>query len=126
MRYLLTAAIVLLASTGATWAQDLEAGATLFKQCAVCHKVGPGAAKFVGPELNGLDGRKAGATDYSYSDSMKSSGITWDEASFREYIKAPKAKVPDTKMTFPGIPDDKKIANLWAYLKQFKADGSKQ
>ncbi len=126
MRYLLTASIVLLASTEATWAQDLEAGATLFKQCGVCHKIGPGAAKFVGPELNGLEGRKAGSTDYSYSDSMKSSGITWDEASFKEYIKAPKAKVPDTKMTFPGITDDKKIANLWAYLKQFKADGSKK
>jgi cytochrome c len=126
MRHLLTAAVVLLASTEATWAQDVAAGEELFKQCKVCHKIGPGAAKFVGPQLNGLDGRKAGSTDYSYSDSMKESGITWDEASFKEYIKAPKAKVPDTKMTFPGIQDEKKIANLWAYLKQFNADGSKK
>jgi cytochrome c len=131
---LLTATVVLLASTGVTLAQDLEAGASVFKQCGVCHKIGPGAKNFVGPELNGLDGRKAGSTDYAYSDSMKSSGITWDEASFKEYIRAPKVKVPDTKMTFPGIngdtPEkqkaaDKKIADLWAYLKQFKADGSK-
>jgi cytochrome c len=126
MRHLVIAAVVLAASTGTTWAQNVEAGASLFKQCAACHKVGPGATKFVGPELNGLDGRKAGSTDYNYSDAMKNSGITWNEATFKEYIKAPKAKVPDTKMTYPGIQDEKKIANLWAYLKQFKADGSKQ
>ena len=126
MRHLVIAAVVLVASTGTTWAQDVAAGEQLFKQCGVCHKVGPGATKFVGPELNGLDGRKAGSTDYSYSAGMKSAGITWNEESFKEYIKAPKKKVPDTKMTYPGIPDEKKIANLWAYLKQFKADGSKQ
>ena len=27
----------------------------------------------------------------------ENSGITWDEATFREYIKDPKAKVPGTK-----------------------------
>ena len=126
MKRLLIAAAALAASVGTTRAQDVEAGATLFKQCATCHKIGPGAAKFVGPQLNGLEGRKAGDSDFSYSDAMKNSGITWDEASFREYIKAPKTKVPDTKMTYPGIPDDKKIANLWAYIRQFKADGSKK
>ena len=35
---------------------------------------------------------------------MKSSGITWNEASFKEYIKNPKAKVPGTKMVFQGLP----------------------
>jgi cytochrome c len=123
MRHLVFAAVVLAASTGTTWAQDVDAGAQLFKQCGACHKIGPGAAKFVGPELNGLDGRKAGSTDYNYSDAMKSSEITWNEASFKEYIKAPKAKVPDTKMTYPGITDEKKIANLWAYIKQFDDKG---
>ena len=126
MRHLVIAAVVLVASTGTTWAQDVAAGEQLFKQCGACHKIGPGATKFVGPELNGLDGRKAGSTDYSYSDAMKASGITWNEASFKEYIADPKAKVPSTKMTYPGVKDEKKIANLWAYLKQFKADGSKQ
>jgi len=127
MRHLVIATVVLAASTGATWAQDVDAGATVFKQCGVCHKIGPGATKFVGPQLNGLDGRKAGSTDYSYSDAMKNSGITWNEATFKEYIAGPRKKVPGTKMTYPGITGDtadKKIANLWAYLKQFNADGS--
>jgi cytochrome c len=127
MRHLVIAAVVLVASTGTTWAQDVDAGASTFKQCGACHKIGPGATKFVGPELNGLDGRKAGSTDYSYSDAMKSSDITWNEATFKEYIMAPKTKVPGTKMTYPGINGDgadKKIANLWAYVKQFDAQGN--
>ena len=127
MRHLVIAAVVLVASTGTTWAQDVDAGASVFKQCGVCHKIGPGATKFVGPELNGLDGRKAGSTDYSYSDAMKSSDITWNEATFKEYIAGPKTKVPGTKMTYPGINgegSDNKIANLWAYIKQFDAQGN--
>jgi cytochrome c len=51
----------------------------------------------VGPVLNGLDGRKSGsAAGYNYSDANKGSGITWNEASFLEYIKDPKAKIPAT------------------------------
>jgi cytochrome c2 len=29
-------------------------------------------------------------------------------------------------MAFAGIKNEKEIANLWAYLKQFKADGTKK
>jgi hypothetical protein len=39
----------------------------------------------------------------------KKSDITWDEATFSEYIKDPKAKVPSTKMAFAGIKDEQKI-----------------
>jgi cytochrome c len=123
MRHLVIAAVVLVASTGTTWAQDVAAGESLFKQCGACHKIGPGAKKFVGPELNGLDGRKAGSTDYSYSDSMKSSGITWNEATFKEYIQDPKAKIPGTKMAFAGIKKEQEINDLWAFLKQYDKDG---
>ena len=55
-------------------------------------------------ELNGLDGRHSGTAEgYSYSDANKNSGITWNEAQFKEYIKDPKAKIPGTKMAFAGI-----------------------
>jgi len=50
---------------------------------------------------------------------MKDSGITWNEASFEEFIKNPKAKVPGTKMTFPGLQSDDDIKNVIAYLKTF-------
>ena len=64
-------------------AQDIGKGATVFKQCAICHKIGPGATNGVGPELNGLDGRHSGSLpSYSYSDANKNSGIVWNEADF--------------------------------------------
>ena len=124
MRKLLVAATVFLAGSGMAAAQDLAAGATSFKKCAPCHDVGPTAKNKVGPVLNGLDGRKSGSiAGYSYSDANKNSGITWDEASFLDYIKDPKAKVPNTKMAFAGIKNEAEAKNLWAYLKQYDADG---
>ena len=78
----------------------------------------------VGPAQNGLDGRKAGSVpNYQYSDANKNSGIVWNEATFKEYIN-PKAKIPGTKMIFAGIKDEQEINDLWAYLKQFDANGN--
>ena len=72
-------------------------------------------------------GRHSGMVEgYNYSDANKNSGLTWDEATFREYIKNPRAKVPGTKMVFAGITNDGEIDNLIAYLKQFDKDGKKK
>jgi cytochrome c len=127
MKVVMIAAAALIASTVASRAQDAAAGETVFKPCMACHKIGEGAENSVGPELNGIDGRKSGsAPGYNYSDANKNSGITWDLATFKEYIKDPRGKIPGTKMFFPGIKDEKKATDLWAYLSQFKADGSKK
>jgi cytochrome c len=127
MRQLVIAAAFLAASTGVTLAQDVEAGESSFKKCMPCHDIGEDARNKVGPELNGLDGRKAGTADgFNYSDANKGSGLTWDEATFKDYIKDPRAKVPGTKMIFPGVKNEKEVNNLWAYVSQFKADGSKK
>jgi len=105
-------------------AQDVAAGKTSFNKCMACHAVGEGAKNKVGPELNGLDGRHSGTAEgYSYSDANKNSGITWNEAQFKEYIKDPKAKVPGTKMVFAGIKDEKEAGDLWAFLAQYDKDG---
>jgi cytochrome c len=124
MKRLLTAVAISIVSASAAGAQDVAAGATSFKKCAACHDVGPTAKNKVGPALNGLDGRKSGTVAaYKYSDANMNSGITWNEASFLDYIKDPKAKIPKTKMTFPGIKNEGEAKNLWAYLKQYDADG---
>ena len=105
-------------------AQDAAAGKTSFNKCMVCHSIGEGAKNKVGPELNGLDGRKSGtAPDYSYSDANKNSGITWNKDQFLEYIKDPKAKIPGTKMVFVGIKNEKEANDVWAYISQFDKDG---
>jgi cytochrome c len=122
----LSALAVILSSSAPSvvLAQDVAAGKTSFNKCMACHAIGEGAKNKVGPELNGLDDRKAGtAPDYAYSDANKNSGITWNEAQFKEYIKDPKAKIPGTKMTFAGIKNEKEINDLWAFLSQYDKDG---
>jgi cytochrome c len=81
----------------------------------------------LGPPLNGLDGRKAGSVaGFNYSDANKASGITWGKDAFMKYIDNPAATVPGTRMAFGGIKDPGEVANLWAYVDQFKADGAKK
>ena len=120
-----TLAFVLLSTTGAI-AQDIAAGERSWNKCRACHQVGETARNGVGPQLNGLFGRHTGEVEgYSYSTANKNANITWDEAVFAEYIKDPKAKIPGTKMVFAGIKNDKEIADLTAFLKQFGKDGKK-
>jgi cytochrome c len=120
------AGAALVASAGVAAAQDVSAGEKVFAKCKVCHQVGENAKNFVGPVLNGVVGRRAGTyPGYNYSPANKSSGLTWDEATLKVYLKNPKEKVPGTKMVFPGLPSDDDIANVIAYLKQFGADGKK-
>src|SRR4051794_23070841 len=121
-------AVVLIAWSAAALssahAQDVAAGKTSFNKCMACHSIGEGAKNKVGPELNGLDGRKSGtAPDFSYSDANKNSGITWNKEQFLQYIKDPRAKIPGTKMIFPGIKNEKEANDLWAYVSQFDKDG---
>jgi cytochrome c len=122
----LTVVIAMIAtSTAASVAQDAEKGKTVFNQCMICHSIGPGAQNKIGPELNGLDGRKAGTVaNFSYSDANKNLGIVWNEASFKDYIKDPRAKVPGTKMVLAGVKNEQQVNDLWAYISQFDADGN--
>src|SRR6201994_3210188 len=127
MNKLTLSALVVIASSSlasAALAQDAAAGKASFNKCLPCHSIGEGAKNKVGPELNGLDGRKSGTVpDYNYSEANKSSGITWNEANFKEYIKDPKAKVPGTKMFFAGIKNEKAVNDLWAYVSSYDKDG---
>jgi cytochrome c len=117
---------LMLVLPGAARAQDAEAGEKVFAKCKACHQIGPTAKNGVGPILNGVVGRKAGIIEgYNYSDANKSSGITWDEATLKEYLTNPRAKVPGTKMIFPGLPAEQDRDNVIAFLKQFDKDGKK-
>lgn len=129
MRGMVAVTLMALASVGVSQAQaqDAAAGEKVFAVCKACHQIGENAKNSVGPELNGLIGRHSGSVPgYSYSAANKNSGLTWDEATFREYIQNPKAKIPGTKMVYAGLKDEKKINDLIAFLKQFDASGKKK
>ena len=127
MKFLALGGALLTATIGIAQAQDLAEGEKSFRKCGPCHSVGEDARNKIGPELNGLDGRKSGTVaDYSYSEANKKADITWSEATFKEYIQDPRAKIPGTKMIFPGIKNEKEKGDLWAYLAQFKPDGEKK
>lgn len=117
-------ALMLTAFTGTAIAQDVQKGERSFNKCVACHAVGPRAENRIGPQLNGLDGRRAGSVpNFSYSDAIRTSGFTWSEEAFGEYIRNPAGKFPGTRMTFAGIKSDQEIRDLWAYVRQFSADG---
>ena len=128
MRTLILAGMMVIASAGLALAQDAAAGQQAFMRwCLPCHDAGDGAKIKLGPPLNGIVGRKAGTWEgYNYSDATKDSGITWDEAVFKEYIENPLQKVPGTRMAFTGVKDPKERNDLWAYLSQFDKDGKKK
>ena len=104
---------------------DATKGKAAFAKCGICHQVGPGAKTLVGPELNGIVGRKAASVaDYAslYSPGMKKlgdSGFVWTEENIDKWIADPKAMIPDSPMAlaFPGIPDAGERADIIAYLK---------
>lgn len=126
MKLVVLTVAALTATTGVANAQDLAAGEQSFRKCLPCHSIGPDARNKIGPVLNGLDGRKSGTIEgYNYSEANKKAEIVWGDATFKDYIVAPMARMPGTKMAFAGIKNETEIANLWAYLKQFKADGKK-
>src|SRR5262249_4039059 len=107
-RYCLGLVAMALIAGPALAAGDPAEGEKIFNQkCKVCHQIGEGAKNFIGPEQNGIIGRKAGSVpDFNYSEANKSSAITWDEATLNEYLTNPKAKIPGTKMIFAGLPKE--------------------
>jgi cytochrome c2 len=91
-----------------------------FAQCQSCHSATPGQ-NGVGPSLAGVFGTKAAEVPgYDFSEAMKKSGLTWDDATLDRYLLSPQTVVPGTKMTFPGLKDDAKRAATIAFLKSIQ------
>ncbi|MEB2652795.1 MULTISPECIES: cytochrome c family protein [Pseudomonas] len=123
MKFTTALLLALIFSTSAQAEGDPEAGEKIFPRlCGGCHQVGESARSGFGPQLNGIVGRAAGTSaNYVYSDAMKNSGITWDRATLKAYLKDPKGVVPGTRMIFWGLSDEEKLNNLLAYLQRFSA-----
>ena len=124
--FVAAALAAILACAGSTLAAgDVAKGEADFKaKCAICHQIGPGAQNGIGPELNGIVGRKAAAVANfpTYSATMKKmgeEGYVWTEENIDKWIHDPKAMIPDSMMSlaFAGVPDATERADIIAYLK---------
>ena len=114
------ASAMALTSATAMAAGDAAKGAKVFKKCKACHSIKAGKKK-VGPSMFGVVGRKAGtAKGYRFSKAMKSSGLTWDDATLDKFLKKPRKLIKKTKMSFGGLKKEKQRADVIAYLKTLK------
>jgi len=135
-RVILSVCVVLPFAVGAAWAgepaaapaaapaakpaaaPDAALGKRQFVPCGACHSIAANAPNKVGPNLYGVLGRTAGAVaNYNYSDTMKKSGVVWDEANLDKYIAKPLEFMRGNKMAFPGIQNADTRANIIAYIK---------
>ena len=102
---------------------DPEKGKTFWKQCSGCHQIGADAKNRVGPQLNGIFGRKAASVEgFKYSKSMERAGhdgLIWDLKTLNVYIDNPKSLVSGTRMSFRGLKDPQDRADLLAYMRSF-------
>ncbi len=115
------AAAILAAGSAPAFAEgDIAKGETVFKRCSACHAIGEGAKNKVGPKLNGIIGRGAGsAADYNYSNAMKKAGEDgqiWTAEELRDFLSAPKKKIPGNKMASAGVSKAEDLDNLIAYI----------
>ena len=109
---------------------DPAKGEQSFRICTACHAVGPDAKTKVGPELNGVVGRKWGSIEgYGYSADLQAGhdqSKVWDEVTLNDYLENPKHLAPHGKMSFAGFKSENQRADVISYLKQFDAQGNKK
>lgn len=99
----------------ASFTGDATKGEAAFLQCKVCHQLD---RNVIGPQLHGVVGRRAGSIPgFNYSEADKGSGITWTPEKLFQFIEKPQRVMPGTKMTFAGLDDAQKRADIIAYLK---------
>jgi len=86
-------------------------GKRLFLRCSACHSIADSGVARIGPNLQGVLGRKAGTLpDYRYSAAMQAADIIWDETTLDRWLADPTAVIPGTAMAFAGLtnPDDRR------------------
>ena len=110
---------------GAAEEGDAAVGGRAFRACGACHSLELDR-NMTGPSLRGVVNRKAGslASFTRYSDTMKQSGVVWNDQSLDRYLENPAQFMPGNHMTFSGIADGKTRADIIAFLKQSGEAGS--
>jgi cytochrome c len=102
---------------------DAKNGAAIWGECSGCHQIGPGAENAIGPKLNGIFGRKAASlAAFPYSRSLERAGrdgLVWTLETLDAYIDNPRTFASGTRMSYLGLKDAGKRADLLAFLRDF-------
>ncbi len=102
---------------------DASRGEKLFKACAACHTPSDGGANKIGPNLwNIVGSAMAKAEGFKYSSAFRKMDGTWDYESLNKFLFKPKTFIPGTKMTYAGIKDASKRADVIAYIRSLSAN----
>jgi cytochrome c len=91
--------------------------------CRTCHSVKQDDNR-LGPSLHNIYGAKAGSSSAypGYSEGLKSSGVTWDEATLDKFIENPDQVVPNNNMKpFKGVADPAVRKQIIEFLKSQRA-----
>ncbi|SMF07533.1 Cytochrome c2 [Tistlia consotensis] len=103
-------------------AGDADKGAKVARVCQACHDFTKGGPNKIGPNLWGVvGGPVAHKDDFNYSDAFKKlheAGDTWTYDRLWGFLHDPRGHVPGTKMTFAGLKQDDKVADLVAWLRE--------
>jgi cytochrome c len=96
---------------------DAQAGARAFNACAACHSLQPGR-HMTGPSLADIWEKPAGTVPGfpRYSAALKASGVSWSFEALNAWLANPRAFIPKSRMTFPGIDNERARADLIAFL----------
>jgi cytochrome c len=102
-------------ATAPTGMGDADRGKLLFeRRCTGCHSLDQDKE---GPRLRGVYGRKAGTvTGFSYSTSLRSSNLTWNDELLAKWLTDTESVVPDNDMSFH-VPNADDRADIIRYLR---------
>ena len=110
--------LALLGSGSALADGDIEAGKKVYNKCKSCHVLNGGAKK-MGPTLECVYGRKAGAVaGFRYSKAMGNSDVIWTNETLAEFFRNPRQSFKGTTMAFGGLRDEQQMTDLLAYLEE--------
>ena len=98
---------------------SVEKGKETAKQCEVCHTLAKGAPNKIGPNLWNIVGNERGQdrNNFNFSAAMKAKGGKWTYEELFKFLDNPRGYIPGTLMTFAGVKNPQKRADVIAYLR---------